>query len=236
MSSEYIFVVQKCLFFVFNLLQHILSPSSLLRNWRLKLVKFIVLVVIVFSIITLFKYLTTNHASRFDILEIETCPACYGRKACPYFFRGDIKISSYLERYPMLHQMHRKKVYRATMIPNQHVILKRLAPLNERTQIDGRICAYQKSVDLAIAGVDSLDEDDSPERSLSHYQRIIRDRPTCSGSEARTAIIKRMGNDGAERLQVYHLSGLSDMTRCPSRRLIERILSRYCNYSNNTVS
>lgn len=227
MAYKYINISRKYLFFITNYLSNILSPSLLRRNWRLKLFKLIVIIIIAYSGGSAFKYLTTNHAGRFDILEIDTCPACYGRKACPYFFRGDIKISSYLERYPVLHEMQRKKVYRATMYPNQRVILKRLAPHDERTRIDGRICAFQKSVDLAIAGVDSLDEDeDSTARSLSHYQRLIRDRPTCSGNEARAAMIKRMGNDGAERLQVYHLSGLSDMTRCPSRRLLERILSR----------
>ncbi len=127
-----------------------------------------------------------------------TCPACYGRKLCPYFRNGSITFRPELQtNNAALNYLMRvgniKNVYHG-QFDGKNVIIKRLAHDRELNTIDRKIC------ELASVG------------------------KKCNVSQAMSRILI-YNADGHIMPDV--VANMSDFTRCPSLRLLDLVMENW---------
>ena len=133
-----------------------------------------------------------NDLKNDNVLELQTCPACYGKSMCSNLKRGDINFEGW-SKLRFLDYVNVKNVHFGYQ-SDRKVILKKLAHTSELAKFDDEIC----------------------EKSGQ--------RKGCAVANAMESVFNKKSGTG---WMVSYLTGVSDVTRCPTERLVLRILHEF---------
>ncbi|XP_072180532.1 divergent protein kinase domain 2A-like [Diadema setosum] len=145
----------------------------------------------------LYQQFTVNHLQNEYFTEVDKCPACFGTSLCDRFSRGEYRFHSY-SSIRLLDYVNLKNVYFATFLDRKPVVLKKLGHNDEHRQLDRDLCTHDKG---------------QPGKRCDVAQQVYQSK--LSDISYRESLLET------------DVMGLSDLVRCPSRRLLDRIWDRY---------